>query len=268
MNDIIAPSGQDGWISSIALRFYGSDLRSDYDHWMVVSDAIAAFNGLPDRDTVKAGYRLRAPASVGELLRRVGAADIIPQAEPETFVPATPRPLGRSKDRILIFGPEGTVLTSRYGHRGGLVLQDGTAVPPGFHPGEDYANHKVWGDARYFGSGWSLPAPVSGEVVWSAAMGGFGNVCVIKTERPIALTDGRVARWVMVAHADRLLAQVGDAVVQGKDPILRVGASGMSTAPHIHLALLCGQTHLEVNDTADPGPFTLLVISELLDWAA
>lgn len=75
--------------------------------------------------------------------------------------------------------------------------------------------------------GTDIHAPLAGEVVFSGAQGGYGNLVEIRTD------DGIVTRF---AHADRLLVKKGDRVAEGQ-VIATVGSTGRSTGPHVHVEM-------------------------------
>jgi len=83
-----------------------------------------------------------------------------------------------------------------------------------------------------FHSGIDLRAPTgtdilaanNGKVIYSGALGGYGNTIMIDHFEGIV---------TLYAHNSRLLASVGDIVKKG-DVISKAGSTGMSTGPHLH----------------------------------
>ena len=103
-------------------------------------------------------------------------------------------------------------ITSGYG-----VRPDPFHGAASFHHGVDIAAPR----------GTDIHAPLAGEVTFSGAHGGHGNLVEIRTD------DGVVTR---LAHADRLLVKKGDRVSEGQ-VVATVGSTGRSTGPHVHVEM-------------------------------
>ncbi len=100
----------------------------------------------------------------------------------------------------------GAVITSRFGWRSS-----------GYHYGVDLATPV----------GTDIVAAESGVVTYAAWCGNYGYLVKIQH------TGGYETRY---AHCSKLLVNVGDEVVQG-NVIAKVGSTGRSTGPHLHLEI-------------------------------
>lgn len=108
-------------------------------------------------------------------------------------------------------------LTSDYGPR-----KDPLTGSAGFHEGIDIA----------VPAGTAFRAASSGTVLFSGALGGYGNTVVLEHEN-----GGRT----LYAHASQLLVRPGETVAAGQ-AIGLVGTTGHSTGPHLHFeTLVSGQ---------------------------
>lgn len=94
--------------------------------------------------------------------------------------------------------------------------------------------HPILGVARHHDGidipkrrGSPIPAPADGIVVFSGWRNGYGNVIEI---------DHGNGYVTLYAHNETNLKEVGEIVRDG-DIIARVGSTGMSTSPHIHLEI-------------------------------
>ena len=276
MRSIIVPAGRDGWISSIVAReVAGCGLSHPdlLDH----CDWLAGINGLPDRDHVQAGFRLIVPKDLPALESAFKKGRVMPQLEPDTFDEvAFTRSRAPGREPIKVIGPKGTTLTSGYGSRGALKSNAGKTIPPGVHPGLDFANFGSFSDPKFFGPGWALPAPVTGSVAFASNMQGFGLTVIIKLDTPIPVGGGKSIKFLLTAHHDKLLVRAGDEVIQGETPLATIGQTGMSTANHLHLQAITaeawnkaytvgGKTVYGLNMTVDPAPWTGLEIVEIVD---
>ena len=101
-------------------------------------------------------------------------------------------------------------ISSSYGHR-----TDPITGNQAFHGGTDFATHA--GDPIY--------AIAGGVVVFSGRRGAYGNLVEINHG------NGYTTRY---AHNKENLVRVGE-VVRAGDEIARVGSTGRSTGPHVHL---------------------------------
>ncbi|MBI3900213.1 MAG: peptidoglycan DD-metalloendopeptidase family protein [Gammaproteobacteria bacterium] len=108
---------------------------------------------------------------------------------------------------------EGGFVSSAFGQRA-----DPFTGQIAYHEGVDIASKL----------GSSVRAMADGVVVYAGERSGYGNVV------EITHGDGLITRY---AHAMTVLVKVGDKVQRGM-PIARVGSSGRSTGPHIHLEVL------------------------------
>ena len=99
------------------------------------------------------------------------------------------------------------LITSSYGNRRGE-----------FHTGVDFAA----------AAGTEIYAWKDGIVTFAGWKGNYGNFIIIEHE------DGTVSRY---AHCSKLISKVGDTVVKGQS-IAKVGSTGRSTGPHLHLEIL------------------------------
>ncbi|MGA1601082.1 MAG: peptidoglycan DD-metalloendopeptidase family protein [Prochlorothrix sp.] len=95
--------------------------------------------------------------------------------------------------------------------------------------------HPLFGDWRLhtgtdFGAPWGTPvyAVQSGQVTISDFLGGYGLTVVTQGESG--------DQEVLYGHLSEIFVQVGQWVEQGQ-PIGRVGSTGTSTGPHLHLEL-------------------------------
>ena len=75
--------------------------------------------------------------------------------------------------------------------------------------------------------GSSIKPIADGTVISSGVNGGYGNVVVIEHDN--GLTS-------MYAHCDELLVSVGEQVRKNMT-IAKVGSTGVSTGPHLHLEI-------------------------------
>ena len=66
------------------------------------------------------------------------------------------------------------------------------------------------------------------ELLSHQVFGGYGNVVVIEHDN--GLTS-------MYAHCEELLVSVGEHVLQKNTTIAKVGSTGVSTGPHLHLEI-------------------------------
>lgn len=95
--------------------------------------------------------------------------------------------------------------------------------------------HPLFGDWRLhtgtdFGAAWGTPvyAVQSGQVTIADFLGGYGLTVVIQGENG--------TQEVLYGHLSEVFVQPGQQVTQGS-PIGRVGSTGNSTGPHLHLEL-------------------------------
>ena len=105
--------------------------------------------------------------------------------------------------------PLKSVVSSRFGMR-----KDPFTATDKFHSGIDIAAAE----------GTGVKAAMSGEVVMSNNMKGYGNVIAIDHGGGIV---------TIYAHNEKNLVKVGDRVEKG-EVISRVGSTGRSTGPHLH----------------------------------
>lgn len=90
---------------------------------------------------------------------------------------------------------------------------------------------------RIFHKGCDIPMPIgtpvyssrSGTVVFSGWKEGYGNTVEVKHK------DGSMTRY---GHLSAVLVRVSDEVQKSKNMLGRVGASGMSTGPHLHFEII------------------------------
>ena len=108
---------------------------------------------------------------------------------------------------------EGGWLSSNYGRR-----IDPFSGEPAFHEGVDIANDK----------GAAVEAIAPGVVVWAGERTGYGEM--------VAIDHGNGYR-TRYAHCAEVTVAVGTRVAEG-DEIAKVGETGRSTGPHIHLEVL------------------------------
>ncbi len=95
--------------------------------------------------------------------------------------------------------------------------------------------HPLFGDWRLhtgtdFGAAWGTPvyAVQSGQVTIADFLGGYGLTVVIQGETG--------SQEVLYGHLSEVFVQPGQQITQGS-PIGRVGSTGNSTGPHLHLEL-------------------------------
>lgn len=113
--------------------------------------------------------------------------------------------------------------TGRPIEKGWLSSHFGKRIDPftgrkAWHHGVDFAGKE----------GSSVIAIASGVVVWAAPRKNYGNMIEIDHGK------GYVTRY---GHNKEILVQVGDAVKQG-EAIAKMGSTGRSTGPHVHLEVL------------------------------
>ena len=113
-------------------------------------------------------------------------------------------------------------ISSNYGERKNLFTKE-----IHFHKGVDIA-HKTETDIR------SLAA---GEVIFSGKKYGYGNLV------EISHLNGYSTRY---AHNNRNLVKKGDLVKKGQ-VIAKMGSTGHSTGPHVHLEVLQNNKHINPN---------------------
>ena len=107
---------------------------------------------------------------------------------------------------------KGGWISSRFGSRA-----DPFSGKRSFHDGVDIAA----------GMGAPILAMADGVVSWSGDRSGFGLLV------EITHGQGYTSRY---AHASATLVKVGDRVTKGQ-PVARVGSSGRSTGPHLHIEI-------------------------------
>jgi len=93
-----------------------------------------------------------------------------------------------------------------------------------------------------------VSTPVTGKVVVSRKLQGYGNAIYIHNER-----SGITVR---MAHFSRLLVGEGERVVEGQ-AVARCGSTGHSTGPHVHLETRSGDPYLNSSSTPLPPVTTL-----------
>jgi hypothetical protein len=108
--------------------------------------------------------------------------------------------------------PTNGPLTSGYGYR--VHPLSGTTK---FHDGVDF------GDPM----GTPIKAVSCGKVVHAGTLGGYGTTAIIQHQGGI---------YSLSAHMSEINVRVGDTVEQGRI-IGKVGSTGMSTGPHLHLGM-------------------------------
>lgn len=128
-------------------------------------------------------------------------------------------------DGEYIFPVDDPVITSPYG---GRLWDDGSYE---FHRGLDFGNP----------SGTSIKAISSGKVVRAEFHYSWGNHVVIQHG------DGKVSLY---AHQSKMLVNVGDIVKTGQ-VIGKIGSTGNSTGPHLHLEV-SSSMDLSENNLMDP----------------
>ena len=84
--------------------------------------------------------------------------------------------------------------------------------------------------------GTPVRAVLPGEVSFAGDKQGYGQVVYVKHP------DGSESRY---AHLSAIDVQVGDAVGPGQGPVGRVGSTGRSTGPHLHLELRDAEGHAQ-----------------------
>jgi len=207
---------------------------------------LAALNNLPDRDHIFEGQVLRLPANIvrhrvakGETLSEIAArygvdVDLVAGcnnikdndllfAGKEIVIPVGAEQPGRAAvDRSLPAGqlpwPVVGRVSSPFGMRNGRI-----------HEGIDIAA----------GMGAPITAVRSGKVTYAGSIDGYGLTVII---------DHGDGLSTLYAHCSRLLVREGDRVAAGQ-LIARVGSTGRSTGPHLHLEVrLNGVPH-------DPMPY-------------
>lgn len=89
----------------------------------------------------------------------------------------------------------------------------------------------ITGSQRFHGgidlaasAGMPVYAPQAGQVVFSGAYGGYGNVVVLNHGNSL---------YTLYGHNSQLLVKAGDSVYRGQT-ISLVGSTGRSTGPHLH----------------------------------
>jgi peptidoglycan hydrolase FlgJ len=105
--------------------------------------------------------------------------------------------------------PVKALISSRFGMR-----QDPFTSETKFHSGIDIAAEK----------GTAVSAAMSGKVIMSCNVKGYGNVVAV---------DHGEGLVTIYAHNEKNLVKVGDVVKKGSF-IARVGSTGRSTGPHLH----------------------------------
>ena len=84
-------------------------------------------------------------------------------------------------------------------------------------------------------SGKEILAVHKGTVITAAYDSGYGNYIVIENE------DGYKTKY---AHCSSLVASVGQTVETG-DVIAKVGSTGQSTGPHLHIEMKKGDSRVD-----------------------
>lgn len=107
------------------------------------------------------------------------------------------------------FAPVSGQMTSPFGWR-----VDPITGSQRFHGGVDLAAS----------SGMPVYAPQAGQVMFSGAYGGYGNVVVLNHGNSL---------YTLYGHNSQLLVKAGDSVYRGQ-VISLVGSTGRSTGPHLH----------------------------------
>ena len=105
------------------------------------------------------------------------------------------------------------------------VRTDPFSGKPAFHKGMDFAGK----------DGSDVIAVAGGVVTWSGKRWGYGNMVEINHG------NGYVTRY---GHNSEHLVDVGEAVKKGQ-VIARMGSSGRSTGPHVHLEVLHNGKHVD-----------------------
>ncbi len=139
---------------------------------------------------------------------RAGQPLFIPGAEAVLRVGAHKPPASLKKGSF-IWPVDSRRITSRYGTRRGKK-----------HKGIDIAAP----------SGTKIVASREGKVVYAGVLSGYGQVIIIEHKNGYS---------TIYAHNSRNLVKVGDRVRQGQ-VIGRVGSSGRSSGPHLHLEIRKG----------------------------
>ena len=113
-------------------------------------------------------------------------------------------------------------ISSEYGQRLNPITKKNN-----LHKGIDIAN-KTETD---------ITSLAAGEVIFSGKKYGYGNLV------EISHLNGYVTRY---AHNNRNLVKVGDLVKKGQ-LIAKMGSTGHSTGPHVHLEVLKNNKHINPN---------------------
>gem|GEM_PF-4525732 len=119
-------------------------------------------------------------------------------------------PIAHADAAALRFAPAGGVITSEFGYR-----QDPFSKTQKFHSGLDIAAP----------TGTPIYSPEAGNVEFSGVYGGYGNMVLIRHNRP--------GLYTIYAHCQKSLVTEGQTVKAG-EPIGLIGTSGRSTGPHLH----------------------------------
>ncbi|MGQ9498078.1 MAG: peptidoglycan DD-metalloendopeptidase family protein [Desulfotomaculales bacterium] len=197
-------------------------------------EALAAANGLKTSDYIVEGQCLALPGGAvvhrvaeGETLWDIAVRYRTPVAllaayndlqdpdylrvQQEIVIPARGAAAAGTRGRRLVAleWPLRGPLTSLYGPRDG-----------GMHYGIDIAA----------GAGALIRAAQRGRVTYAGPAGTFGLLVVLEHGDGVSTYYG---------HCSRLLVQAGDEVRAGQ-PIARVGSTGRSTGPHLHLEVRVG----------------------------
>lgn len=185
-----------------------SDIGS---HYGISTSTLLSYNQL-GHNTIKVGQLLKIPNRNESVEVPVRVSK-----EPKREKPSAPRTrrretaAGRRSVWPLLHGR----LTSKFGYRrhpiSGRIL---------FHKGIDLAAPK----------GAAVRAVKAGKVVFSGRRGGYGLVVDVLHK------DGAITRY---AHNSSLLVKVGSNVKSGAS-IAKVGSTGHTTGPHVHLEVIRG----------------------------
>ena len=119
--------------------------------------------------------------------------------------------------------PLKSVISSKFGFR-----KDPFTSEKKFHSGIDIAAAK----------GTEVKAALSGKVIMSRTMEGYGNIVAVDHG------DGLVTIY---AHNDKNMVKVGDRVEKGA-AIAKVGSTGRSTGPHLHFEVRKDGTKIDPVD--------------------
>lgn len=223
MQTFTVPAGREGWLSSIALRFYGQALRRDPARWARAYRLLATFNNLASEHEVFAGQVLAVPDTLAELERRVARGEVHlveppdPAASPDDPAAVALANAPTPGAAVQLPVPAGVRVVSGFGPRGVVG-----PYPPHFHRGVDLA-----------GPGypeWVQPAGIAGVVERAADAGdGYG--------RSVVVAAAAAGIRVLYAHLGDLRVRRGQAV--GADtPLGEIGDTGKSAGEHLHLAVL------------------------------